>query len=113
VPCSAPRSCDGVARDYGHRNENFTCRLLRQEKLNGTPAHLAPSDPCDASLLASEQLYRGRIIQTRDGEWKLLAFENKEEDASFVRVVSDPIPVSWNANDPVPTSSREPEWSDQ
>ena len=62
-----------------------------------------PYHPTDATLLAGEELYSGRMIQARDGGWKMLAFENRAEGASFVGVLNDPIPVVWHTDAPIPT----------
>jgi beta-fructofuranosidase len=75
---------------------------LELQSLTGT------CDPSEATLLTGEELYSGRMIQVRDGAWKLLAFENKGKEGSFVGVLSDPIPVTWHADDPIPTTPKAP-----
>ena len=53
----------------------------------------------DAVLIASENLYSGRVIQNRSGEWVLMAFENMADDGDFVGRISDPVPVAWSDDD--------------
>lgn len=53
----------------------------------------------DAVLIAPENLYSGRVIQNRSGEWVLMAFENMADDGDFVGRISDPVPVAWSDDD--------------
>lgn len=46
-----------------------------------------------ASLLSSETLYSGRIIEDRNGRPVMLAFHNLGKDGSFPGVITDPMPV--------------------
>ncbi|NEM92024.1 glycoside hydrolase family 68 protein [Galbitalea soli] len=50
-----------------------------------------------AVLLASEELYSGKIIRRRDGEWVLLAFSNTSDDGGFSGQLGDPMPVLWDS----------------
>ncbi|CAD6001509.1 glycosyl hydrolase family 32 [Agreia sp. COWG] len=54
-------------------------------------------DLASAQLLAEEELYAGRVVQTNDGP-ALLGFENVGRDGDFVGRLSDPRPVRWAAN---------------
>lgn len=58
---------------------------------------LGPYNAEDAYLIADERLYSGRVIQNRDGEWMMLAFENVTGDGGFGGVLSDPLPIAWGA----------------
>ena len=55
---------------------------------------LGPFDTNRAVPLAGEELYSGRLIRDRAGQWVMLAFRNRQAD-SFVGEISDPMPVSW------------------
>ena len=61
-----------------------------------------PFDVSGAALIASEELYSGRIIRDRAGNWVLLAFENSAADGGFVGSIADPIEFEWPAGEPVP-----------
>ena len=52
----------------------------------------------EASLLVTEDLYAGRLVQRRDGSWVLLAFEMGTPGRPFRGVICDPIPVRWDAS---------------
>ena len=60
---------------------------------------IGPYPVGQAMLLAPEQLYSGRVIQDRGGDWVMLAFENSSADGGFVGALSDPIPVDWSSPD--------------
>src|SRR5690606_20917221 len=49
-----------------------------------------PMDPGKARLLATQQLYAGRVVYQRDGALALLGFVN---GPTFTGEISDPIPV--------------------
>jgi beta-fructofuranosidase len=49
-----------------------------------------------ARLLATEELYAGRLVRRRDGAWVLLAFEMSRPGAVFGGRISDPLPVRWD-----------------
>jgi beta-fructofuranosidase len=49
-----------------------------------------PFDPTTARLLATQTLYAGRVVETRDGSWVLMGFEN---GPPFTGRISDPIPL--------------------
>jgi beta-fructofuranosidase len=55
-----------------------------------------------AALLTDDSLYSGRLTQTRERQWVLLAFRNSARTAhgamSFIGELTDPIPVTWNAS---------------
>jgi beta-fructofuranosidase len=53
----------------------------------------------EARLVAPENLYSGRVIQNRDGQWVLIAFENISDDGDFVGRISDPLAVAWSDDD--------------
>ncbi|TQL44921.1 beta-fructofuranosidase [Homoserinimonas aerilata] len=60
---------------------------------------IGPYAPQGARLLAEESLYCGRLIQNRDGEWMLMAFENMTADGGFTGALSNPIPVEFSDAD--------------
>ena len=47
-----------------------------------------------AQPLTGDELYSGRIIKTRDSEWRLLAFLNRGPTGKFIGELSDPLPLS-------------------
>jgi len=55
-----------------------------------------PYDVASATLISTEELYSGRVIQRRDGRWVMLAFENSTADGGFVGSLSNPVPVEWD-----------------
>jgi beta-fructofuranosidase len=55
---------------------------------------LGPFDTSRAVRLTGEELYSGRLIRDRAGQWVMLAFRNREADG-FVGEISNPMPVSW------------------
>ncbi|MGL5928776.1 MAG: glycosyl hydrolase family 32 [Dermatophilaceae bacterium] len=56
-------------------------------------ASMGPYDLSNATLLADERLYVGKLVQDPIGAWVLLAFVNTN-DAAFGQL-TDPIPVRW------------------
>ncbi|SHF73806.1 beta-fructofuranosidase [Kaistia soli DSM 19436] len=52
-----------------------------------------PYPIASANLVASEQLYSGRIIEDRAGHPVLLAFRNNDENGVFIGAVTDPMPI--------------------
>ncbi|MCC3270114.1 glycosyl hydrolase family 32 [Arthrobacter gengyunqii] len=54
-----------------------------------------PLDIASAIRLTSEDLYAGRAVRTRSGEWVLLAFENVDTEGTFISGISDPLPLEW------------------
>ena len=52
-----------------------------------------PYDPARAELLATQDLYAGRLVQDRDGRWGLMAFDMRTIDGVFRGGISGPIPV--------------------
>jgi beta-fructofuranosidase len=58
-------------------------------------AELGPFAVEAATLLTSGELYSGRVIQNRAGDWVLLAFENMSRDGEFGGSITDPIAVEW------------------
>lgn len=85
----------------------FSCNSPRLAgKLAGTTGGIwvapaqSPTGPFDidaAYLLASEDLYAGRLVKDRQGTWNLVAFEAENGDGEFVGSLTDPLPVAWNA----------------
>ena len=55
---------------------------------------LGPFDTSRAVPLTGEELYSGRLIRNRAGQWVMLAFRNVGA-GGFVGEISDPIPVTW------------------
>ena len=58
---------------------------------------LGPFDTSRAVPLTGEDLYSGRLVRDRAGQWVMLAFRNLEA-GGFVGEISDPMPVSWAAD---------------
>jgi beta-fructofuranosidase len=58
---------------------------------------LGPFDTGRAVPLTSEDLYSGRLVRDRAGQWVMLAFCNLEV-GGFVGEISNPMPVSWAAD---------------
>jgi beta-fructofuranosidase len=40
-------------------------------------------------------LYSGKIIQTLNGKWQMMAFNNYSEDGNFVGTISDPVDFNF------------------
>jgi beta-fructofuranosidase len=59
---------------------------------------LGPFDTSRAVPVTGENLYSGRLIRDRAGQWVMLAFLNLDAEGGFIGVISDPIPVSWTAD---------------
>ena len=43
-------------------------------------------------------LYGGKMIQTKSGEWKMIASNNRKEDNSFIGTITDPFDVKLKKN---------------
>ena len=54
-----------------------------------------PFDLSQATRLTGPELYAGRLVRDRSGQWNLMAFHNVDEDGAFVGCLADPVPVSW------------------
>lgn len=61
-------------------------------------AMTGPFDLSGAALLSAENLYSGRAIHNRNGEWMLLAFENATDNGGFVGTLTDPMPLGWSSD---------------
>lgn len=59
---------------------------------------LGPFDVAAAYPLTGEQLYVGRLLRRRDGQWLLFAFHNTDDAGNFVGGVADPVPVYWHGD---------------
>lgn len=111
-PLSAPQQGFGhlevpqVVEIEGHHVLLFCCNAPRLAnalagQIGGiwTAPAAGPAGPFDiasASLLVTEELYAGRLIQDRGGSWMLLAFEMGEAGQPFPGRICDPIPVGWD-----------------
>ena len=40
-------------------------------------------------------IYVGKVVQDRSGDWQFLAFRNAGDDGRFAGGVIDPVPVGW------------------
>ena len=49
-----------------------------------------------AANVTTAQLYSGRLIRSRSGQWVMMACHDANSDGFFEGVVSDPIPVRWD-----------------
>ena len=58
---------------------------------------VGPFDTSRAVPLTREDLYSGRLVRDRAGQWVVLAFHNLEA-GGFVGEISDPMAVSWTAD---------------
>jgi beta-fructofuranosidase len=56
-----------------------------------------PYDVASAAVVTTAPLYSGRLIQDRAGQWLMMACHDAASDGSFDGIVSDPIPVHWDA----------------
>ena len=54
---------------------------------------LGPFDLDSAELIDAPDIYAGRIVQDRSGQWNLLGFIIKDKKGRFVGEISDPIPL--------------------
>lgn len=79
--CLGPQ-LSAARRDTGERGGVWA---LRPECL------LGPYDVTRAVLLTDESLYSGRVVQERNGSWRLLAFHNTDRWGAFVGALSDPL----------------------
>jgi beta-fructofuranosidase len=63
---------------------------------------LGPYAVQNATPITDERLYSGRLVTTRTGEWRLLAFRNVDLPGqggqSFIGELTDPMPIAWNVN---------------
>lgn len=52
----------------------------------------------DRFLLGDEVglLYGGKIIQTHDGAWRMMAFCNYTEDGNFLGTITDPFSINFD-----------------
>ena len=82
-------SCDSPALAGAREGETGGVWALEVESPTG------PYETQRSTLLVDERLYSGRAIQSRDGEWVLLAFENRTTDGGFAGSLSDPIALGW------------------
>lgn len=59
---------------------------------------LGPYAVAGAFRLTDESLYSGKVVQDRDGAWRLLAFQNTDGSGAFVGELSDPLPLPQRGN---------------
>ena len=55
---------------------------------------LGPFDMKNAELIEAPDIYAGRIVQDRSGQWNLLGFVNKGINGCFSGEICDPIPLT-------------------
>jgi beta-fructofuranosidase len=84
-------SCDTAALSDARRLRGETGGIWALEPSDA----LGPFAVGDATLIASEALYSGRVIRNRVGEWVLIGFENSSADGEFVGRISDPLRIEW------------------
>ncbi|MHA7238719.1 glycosyl hydrolase family 32 [Arthrobacter sp. TMS1-12-1] len=87
-------SCD-TEHLAGEREESGSSGGIWAVALNSNALH-EPIDLSSATRLTDEDLYAGRAIRTRTGQWVLLAFENTHSAGTFVSGISDPMPLHWS-----------------
>ncbi len=56
---------------------------------------LGPFDLADASLLADDRYYVGKLVRDPEDRWVFLAFANTDGRGEFVGELTDPAPVRW------------------
>ena len=49
-----------------------------------------------AVRLTGDEYYAGRVVQTLEGDWVLLAFTNASRSGQFSGELTDPMPLSWS-----------------
>lgn len=54
-----------------------------------------PFDVGSAYRVADEELYVGRLVRDRGGQWQMMAFRNTTPDGAWVGEITDPMPVGW------------------
>ena len=57
----------------------------------------SPTGPFDiggARLLVPQDLYAGRLVRDRAGQWHLMAFDNRTVDGDFAGTIPDPMPLT-------------------
>jgi beta-fructofuranosidase len=59
-----------------------------------------PFDVAAAVPLTSQELYSGRLVRRRDGDWALMTFRNSTDGTPFPGFVTDPIPFAPDASAP-------------
>jgi beta-fructofuranosidase len=59
---------------------------------------LGPFDLTRAVPVTSENLYSGRLVRDRAGQWVMLAFRDLDAQGGFIGEISDPLPVRWTAD---------------
>jgi beta-fructofuranosidase len=59
---------------------------------------LGPFDLTRAVPVTSENLYSGRLVRDRAGQWVMLAFRDLDARGGFVGEISDPLAVKWTAD---------------
>jgi beta-fructofuranosidase len=64
-------------------------------------SEVGPFDATRSELIVSQALYSGRVIQSRSGEWVMLAFENTTTEHGFIGALSDPYAIEWATPDSV------------
>jgi len=57
-----------------------------------------PYDVAKAAIVTTAPLYSGKLIQDRAGQWVMMACHDANSDGSFEGIVSDPLPVRWDAD---------------
>lgn len=67
---------------------------------------LGPFRLDQSRLLATEELYAGRLVRGRDGAWVLLAFEMSRPGEAFGGRISDPLSVRWDRDTQMPVLER-------
>lgn len=84
-------SCDGPALAGSRTGDTGGVWWLPADRPSG------PFSTDAAALLVDDALYAGRIVTDRDGSSVLLAFDNRGAGAEFSGVISDPLPLAWDA----------------
>jgi beta-fructofuranosidase len=84
--CLPPEASDAKRRDH----PRGAVWAAPGDTMTG-PFHIEQAYP-----LTDDDLYVGRLVRRRGGDWILLAFRNAGIDGHFVGGVTDPMPVSWH-----------------
>lgn len=63
-----------------------------------TPSLTGPFAIQNATALDTGTLYSGKIVQGRNGQWLLMAFNPGDADGSFQGLISDPLSINWDTD---------------
>lgn len=103
-------SCEGSALAQSRVGQNEKGAIW----IVSAPSVTGPFAVQNATTLDTGVLYSGKMVQTRNGQWVLLAFNPGVSDGPFEGSISAPLPVNWDAESGrlrvagIPRSLKEP-----